>query len=164
MYIESVLDALSRAGSAAELQEIREELTLGGYIVRRGKARPMQTASKPREFVTPSGFRVLVGRNNRENDLLTTKLAEKRDLWFHTKNIPGSHVVLITEGKEVDDASLLFAANLAASFSKAAASEQVPVDFTEIKNVKKPSGAKPGMVIYTTNRTIYAKPNISLVK
>ena len=107
---------------------------------------------------------MLVGRNNRENDLLTTKMADKRDIWFHTKNIPGSHVVLFTEGKEVDDESLLFAANLAASFSKAASSEQVPVDFTEIKNVKKPAGAKPGMVIYTTNKTIYVKPNLSLVK
>ena len=163
-YVDSVLDALSRASSAAELQEIREELTLGGYIIRRGKAKPTNSVSKPREFFTPSGFRVLVGKNNRENDWLTTKFAEKRDLWFHTKNIPGSHVVLITEGKEVDGDSLLFAANLAASFSKAASSEQVPVDFTEIKNVKKPSGAKPGMVVYTTNRTIYAKPNIFLVK
>ena len=164
IYIESVLDALSRASSAAELQEIREELSDGGYIIRRGKARPTQNASKPREYVSPSGFRVLVGRNNRENDLLTTKMAEKRDVWFHTKNIPGSHVVLFTEGKEVDDESLLFAANLAASFSKAASSEQVPVDFTEIKNVKKPAGAKPGMVIYTTNKTIYVKPNLFLVK
>ena len=164
MYIESVLDSLSRAASAAELQEIREELTLSGYIIRKGKARPAPSASKPREFVSPTGFRVLVGRNNRENDLLTTKMAEKRDIWFHTKNIPGSHVVLFTEGKEVDDESLLFAANLAASFSKAASSEQVPVDFTEIKNVKKPAGAKPGMVIYTTNKTIYVRPNLLLVK
>ena len=164
LYIDSVLDSLSRASSAAELQEIKEELILSGYIIQRGKARPMPTSSKPREFTTPSGFRVLVGRNNRENDHITTKIAEKRDIWFHTKNIPGSHVVIITEGKDVDDESLLFAANLAACFSKASSSEQVPVDFTEIKNVKKPSGAKPGMVIYTTNRTIYVKPNISLVK
>ena len=114
--------------------------------------------------MTESGFKVFVGRNNRENDFLTTKFAEKRDLWFHTKNIPGSHVILSTEGKEVDDDSLLFAARVAATFSKAADSDNVPVDFTEIKNVKKPSGAKPGMVIYTTNKTIYAKPNISLVK
>ncbi len=164
LYVDSVLDALSRAASAAELQEIKEELILGGYIIRRGKAKPMPSSSKPREFITPSGFRVLVGKNNRENDLLTTKIADKRDIWFHTKNIPGSHVVLFTEGKEVDNESLLFAANLAACFSKASSSEQVPVDFTEIKNVKKPSGSKPGMVIYTTNRTIYVKPNILLVK
>lgn len=164
IYIESVLDSLSRAETAADLQEIREELYDSGYLVNRQKRKPKPTASKPREFVTESGFKVFVGRNNRENDFLTTKFAEKRDLWFHTKNIPGSHVILSTEGKEVDDDSLLFAARVAATFSKAADSDNVPVDFTEIKNVKKPSGAKPGMVIYTTNKTIYAKPNISLVK
>ena len=164
IYIESVLDVLSRAKTTNELEEIRNELTDGGYILRRSRKRPVSAISKPREFVTPAGFKVLVGRNNKENDLLTTKIAEKRDIWFHTKNIPGSHVILITEGKEVDGDSLMFAATLAASFSKAASSEQVPVDFTEVKNVKKPSGAKPGMVIYTTNRTIYAKPNILLVK
>lgn len=164
LYIESVLDALSRASSAAELSDIREELAQGGYILRKNRQKPKVLAAKPKEFVSPDGFRVLVGRNNRENDFLTTKFAEKRDLWFHTKNIPGSHVILVTEGRQVGADSLLFAATLAASFSKAAESENVPVDFTEIKNVKKPSGAKPGMVVYTTNKTIYAKPNILLVK
>ncbi len=164
IYIESVLDSLSRAQTAAELQEIREELYDSGYLVNHQKRRAKPAVSKPREFLTRTGFRVFVGRNNRENDFLTTKFAEKKDLWFHTKNIPGSHVILVTEGKEVDEESLLFAARVAATFSKAAESDNVPVDFTEVKNVKKPSGAKPGMVIYTTNKTIYAKPNISLVK
>lgn len=164
IYIESVLDALSRAQTAAELQEIREELYDGGYLVNRQRKKPKPSVWKPREFSTDAGFKVFVGRNNRENDFLTTKFAEKRDLWFHTKNIPGSHVILVTEGKEVDEGSLLFAAQVAATFSKAAESDKVPVDFTEVKNVKKPTGAKPGMVIYTTNKTIYAKPNISLVR
>lgn len=163
IYIESVLDSLSRAQTAAELQEIREELYDVGYLINRTKRKSKPAASKPKEFVTETGFKVFVGRNNRENDFLTLKFAEKRDLWFHTKNIPGSHVILVTEGKEVDDESLLFAARVAATFSKAGKSDNVPVDFTEVKNVKKPTGAKPGMVIYTTNKTIYAKPNISLV-
>ena len=164
IYIETVLDSLSRAQTAAELQEIREELYDVGYLINRTKRKSRPAVSKPREFITETGFKVFVGRNNRENDFLTTKFAEKRDLWFHTKNIPGSHVILVTEGKEVDDESLLFAAQVAATFSKAAESDNVPVDFTEVKNVKKPTGAKPGMVIYATNKTIYAKPNISLVK
>ena len=153
-----MLDSLTRCESAAELAEIREELIEAGYLRRTGQRKAKPTAQRPRELVSPSGLRMLVGRNNRENDLITTKLASKQDIWFHTKNIPGSHVVLITEGKEVSDADLLFAAEIAAGNSKASAGENVPVDFTEIKYVKKPAGAKPGMVIYTTNRTIYAKP------
>lgn len=164
IYIDSVLDSLSRAQTAAELQEIREELYDGGYLVNRQRKKSKPAVWKPKEFLTDTGFKIFVGRNNRENDFLTTKFAEKRDLWFHTKNIPGSHVILVTEGRKVDENSLLFAARVAATFSKAAESDKVPVDFTEIKNVKKPTGAKPGMVIYTTNKTIYAKPNISLVK
>ena len=159
VYIDSVLDALSRAKSAAELSSIREELTDTGYIsAKNDRRRKFEQKAEPKEFTSPGGFRLLVGRNNRENDLLTTKTASKSDLWFHTKNIPGSHVILFTDGKEPQPEDLLFAASLAAGHSKAAESDNVPVDFTEIKNVKKPAGARPGMVIYTTNKTIYAKP------
>ncbi len=158
LYIDSVLDALTRASSAAELAEIREELCDAGYIFRPVRTKKKSTPSKPKEFVSKSGFKILVGRNNRENDVLTTKLASKQDLWFHTKNIAGSHVILFTEGQEPDEESLLYAARLAATHSKAAAGDNVPVDFTEIKYVKKPAGAKPGMVIYTTNKTLYVKP------
>ena len=112
---------------------------------------------KAYEF-SKNGFRILVGRNNLQNDKLTTKIASKNDLWFHTKNIHGSHVILITEGREPDDDTLLYAANLAARFSKAGSSNQVPVDYTPVKFVKKPNGAKPGMVIYQTNKTIFATP------
>ncbi len=157
-YIESVLDALSRAKSAAELSEIREELTEAGYLFKTQGKKQRPAAPKPLEFTSPSGFKVMVGKNNRENDLLTLKTAGKSDLWFHTKNIPGSHVILFTGGKEPGDADLLFAASLAAGHSKAGNSDNVPVDFTEVKYVKKPGGAKPGMVIYTTNRTLYVKP------
>ena len=163
LYIESVLDALSRAESSADLEAIRDELAQGGYIARKGGREARPNATKPKEFLSPTGFRVLVGKNNTENDLLTTKIAEKRDVWFHTKNIPGSHVIVITEGKPLDDETILFAATLAATFSKAADSDKVAVDFTEVKNVKKPNGAKPGMVIYLTNKTVFVRPNISLV-
>lgn len=158
IYIDSVLLALSEAKSVLDISEIREELADAGYIFRNEKQKRKTELSKPRQFETQSGFKILVGKNNRQNDLLTTKLASKHDLWFHTKNIPGSHVILITEGKEVDDDSLLFAARLSAGFSKASKGENVPVDFTEVRFVKKPSGAKPGMVIYSKNKTIYAKP------
>lgn len=158
IYIDSVLDALSRASSAAELSEIREELCDAGYIFRPRQTKKRPALLGPKEFTTKTGFKILVGRNNRENDMLTTKAASKQDLWFHTKNIPGSHVILFTEGKEVDEQSIMYAARLAATHSKASSGDNVPVDFTEVRNVKKPAGAKPGMVIYTTNKTIYAKP------
>lgn len=157
-YIESVLDSLSRAKTAAELSEIRAELSDAGYIHAPLSKKQRVVASKPLEFTSPSGLKILVGKNNRENDLLTLKTAAKTDLWFHTKNIPGSHVILFTDGKAPSNEDLLFAASLAAGHSKAGLSENVPVDFTEVKFVKKPSGAKPGMVIYTTNRTLFVKP------
>ena len=100
----------------------------------------------------------MVGRNNTQNDTLTLKTSSKNDIWFHTKNIHGSHVILFTEGKEPDEDTLFFAACLAAKYSKAANSNQVPVDYTPVKYVKKPAGARPGMVIYTTNQTIFADP------
>ena len=105
------------------------------------------------------GYRILIGKKNLQNDMLTTRLASKNDLWFHTKNIPGSHVVVFSEGKEISDETIMQAALLAAKNSKAATSSQVPVDYTLIKNVKKPNGAKPGMVIYTTNKTVFVNPS-----
>ncbi len=155
LYLDSVFDSLSRASSEAELDEIREELLETGYIKRRAKAQRPLKKREPQKFVSPDGFCVLVGRNNRENDLITTKVAEKTDIWFHTKNIPGSHVIIITEGKEVPDSTLLFAAKLAKENSKGAVGSNIPIDYTLIKYVKKPAGALPGMVIYTTNKTIY---------
>ena len=155
LYLDSVLDSLSRATSEAELDEIREELLETGYIKTRTRFRKPSSKKEPQKFISPDGFCVLVGRNNRENDLITTKLAEKSDIWFHTKNIPGSHVIIITEGKDVPDSTLLFAANLAKENSKAKSGSNIPVDYTPIKYVKKPAGALPGMVIYTTNKTIY---------
>ena len=159
VYFDSVLDSISRSKTLAEISEIRDELADAGYIKRPNvKNRKKQPTLSFKEEVSSEGYRILIGKNNLQNDMLTTKLASKNDLWFHTKNIPGSHVVVFSEGKEISDETVIKAALLAAKNSKAAASTQVPVDYTFIKNVKKPNGAKPGMVIYTTNKTVFVNP------
>ena len=164
-YLESVLQELAQAESEQDFNDIRTELTDGGYLRGRGKKQPgFQRASKPREFRSSAGLRILVGRNNRQNDRLTTKDADKRDVWLHTQKIHGSHVILCTGGAEPDGQSLMEAASLAAYFSQAQGSTKVPVDYTPVKFVKKPAGAKPGMVVYTTCQTMLADPDESLVK
>ncbi len=164
-YLESVLQELAQAESEQDFNDIRTELTDGGYLRGRGKKQPgFQRASKPREFRSSAGLRILVGRNNRQNDRLTTKDADKRDVWLHTQKIHGSHVILCTGGAEPDEQSLMEAASLAAYFSQAQGSTKVPVDYTPVKFVKKPAGAKPGMVVYTTYQTLLADPDESLVK
>ena len=158
-YLDSVAGFIDSAQTTEELDMIRQELMDTGFI-RRRKTKGVQKKKKlkPYEYRTSGGFRVLVGRNNKENDELTTKKAGRADLWFHTKDIPGSHTILFTEGREVDDDSIFEAARIAAWHSKGRESENVPVDYTEIKHVKKPNGAKPGMVIFTDNRTVYVTP------
>lgn len=164
-YLESVLQELAQAESEQDFNDIRTELTDGGYLRGRGKKQSgFQRASKPREFCSSAGLRILVGRNNRQNDRLTTKDADKRDIWLHTQKIHGSHVILCTGGAEPDEQSLMEAASLAAYFSQAQGSTKVPVDYTPVKFVKKPAGAKPGMVIYTTYQTMLADPDEELVK
>ncbi len=163
-YLETVADEISRAESEQDLSSIRQELISEGYLKENKSEKNNRKAKtlKPdfREFETSDGFKVLVGRNNRQNDLLTLKTASKNDLWFHTKDIPGSHTVIITEGREVSDEAILEAAQIAAYFSKAKESSQVPVDYTLIKRVNKPQGAKPGKVIYTEQKTVYVTPKI----
>jgi predicted ribosome quality control (RQC) complex YloA/Tae2 family protein len=114
----------------------------------------------PYQYTTSDGFRVLVGRNNKENDILTFKTAAGKDFWFHTKDIPGSHVILFTDGKGITETAIFEAAALAAYHSKGRESENVPVDYTQVRHVKKPNGAKPGMVIFTNNKTIYVNPRL----
>lgn len=159
-YFESVLDSLNRAESPADLNDIRTELTEGGYLKRPKGVNPNKKTAVTGflEFKSVEGYRIFVGKNNRQNDYLTTRLANKNDLWFHTKNIAGSHVLVLSDGGEVSDETILFAASLAAKHSKAAASSQVAVDYTPVKYVKKPNGAKAGMVIYTTNKTVFVTP------
>jgi len=159
-YLESVEEELKKCETEEDLTEIAEELYEQGYIKRtQDKKRKKKETQKPMEFISPDGFLVLVGKNNKQNDMLTLKLSKNSDMWFHTKDIHGSHVVLCYEyGKEFTDEAILFAARLAAKYSKARDSSQVPVDYTLVKYVKKPAGAKPGMVIYTDNRTVYVNP------
>lgn len=159
VYLESVFDSLSRAASTRELEELRIELEAEGYLRRqKGKQKP-PPAMKPLTFRSDDGFTIYVGRNNLENDRLTLRVAKGSDVWLHTKNIPGSHVIVACEGQTPPDRTLEQAAILAATHSKAAESVQVPVDYALAKYVKKPSGAKPGMVIYTDNRTAYVNPD-----
>ena len=158
-YLESVVQELQQAESEQDFNDIRTELTDGGYIRQRGKKQPgFQRASKPREFRSSAGLRILVGRNNRQNDKLTLKTANNNDIWFHTKNIPGSHTVLVTQGRQPTETAMEQAAQLAALHSRAKDSSQVPVDYTQIRHVSKPAGAKPGMVIYVQYKTVFVTP------
>ena len=165
-YLNSVLEAIALAEGERDLQEIRQELTDTGYLRRPSKARDRgkRVASKPMEFRSSSGLRISVGKNNTQNDLLTTKQAFKSDLWFHTQKIHGSHVILWTEGGQPDLTSIQEAAQLAAWFSQGRESGKVAVDYTPVKYVKKPGGARPGMVVYTTYETAWVTPDESLVK
>lgn len=159
-YIDSVFESLALAENERDLNEIRAELAEQGYVrCKAGKKNQKQPAlSAPLKFKTSDGFTVLVGRNNRQNDKLTMKDANNNDIWFHTKNIPGSHTVLVTDGKAPTETAMEEAAVLAAQHSRAKDSAQVPVDYTQIRYVSKPQGAKPGMVIYVQYKTVYVDP------
>ena len=166
-YLESVLQNLEAADNVPLLESIRDELESTGYVRRRAKAwQRKRKASRPEpyRYTLSDGTPVLVGRNNIENDYLTMKLAAKTDVWMHTKDIPGSHVILrLGEGRSLNDLSaeiIYEAASLAAYHSKASGSTNVPVDYVPVRYVKKPNGAKPGMVIFTHNRTVYVDPKL----
>ncbi len=165
-YLETVLDAVTRATSYADIAEIREELAEQGYISSGNpKKKKAQQKSKPIEFTSSDGYTILVGRNNKQNDELTIRTAYSTDMWLHTKVIPGSHVIIRTNGTgEVPDNTLVEAATIAAYYSKAQKSKGVGVDYTLIKNIRKPNGSKPGFVIYETNYTVYVDPNEQLVE
>ena len=164
-YLENIILSIDNCDNLAELDDIKEELQKLGYM--RGKVKSKKDknnlTTKPNEFLSSDGFTILVGKNNKQNDFLTLKIANNDDLWMHTKNIPGSHVIIKTDGKEIPESTIFEGAMLAAFFSKSKMSSQVPVDYTLKKNVKKPNGSKPGMVIYETNSTIYVTPSEELV-
>ena len=162
-YLESVFDVLSRAESESDLLMLREELREQGYVRSRTKQKPPKQ-QPPMLYESSDGFPILVGRNNRQNDQLTLKTASKNDIWLHTQNIPGSHVILVTDGAEPSETAIREAAVLAAYHSKARDSAQVPVDFTKVRFVRKPGGAKPGMVIFTNQQTLYIKPDAELCR
>ena len=161
-YLESVFDVLSRADTEQELLLLREELAQQGYVRTRGQKQKPPKQLPPLCYRSSDGFPLLVGRNNRQNDQLTLKQAARSDIWLHTQNIPGSHVILVTEGAEPSETAIREAAMLAAYHSHARESAQVPVDFTQVRHVKKPAGAKPGMVIFTDQQTLYVKPDTAL--
>ena len=164
LYIDSVFDSLTRATTESEVSELRTELAEQGYVkLSRIKGKPPK-ALPPIMFMSSDGFEIRVGRNNKQNDKLTCKDSEKTDIWLHTKNITGSHTVISCHGEQPPEMTILEAAIIAAYHSKSRNSSQVPVDYTLIKNVKKPAGAKPGMVIFTDNKTLYVTPDEELVE
>ena len=164
-YLASVLDELSRVESERDMQDIRQELTEGGYLRETGQKKKMKLpASKPMVFRSSDGFEILVGRNNRQNDLLTCKLAQKQDIWLHTQKIHGSHVIIACAPETPPDRTVTEAMQLAAYFSQAREGQNVPVDYTRVKNVKKPAGAKPGMVIYDHYSTAVVTPDAALAE
>lgn len=164
-YLGSILDELGRAETDKDLQEIRQELLEGGYLHERGASKRMKTPpARPMEFCSSDGFPIFVGRNNRQNDQLTTKAAAKRDIWLHAQKIHGSHVIIVCDGVMPPDETVTEAMHLAAYYSQGREGTLVPVDYCPVKNVKKPAGAKPGMVVYEHYSTGYITPDKSLIE
>ncbi|MBQ3916438.1 MAG: DUF814 domain-containing protein, partial [Ruminococcus sp.] len=161
-YLDSVFDALTRASSGNDITQLRLELSEQGYIrSTSGKTKPPK-ALPPIEYRSSDGYTILVGRNNHQNDQLSLKFAEKSDIWLHTQTITGSHVIIVTEGETPPDRTIEEAAIIAAVNSRGRNSTLVPVDYCLAKFVKKPSGAKPGKVIFTNYSTAFVKPDAEL--
>ena len=163
-YIDSVFDTLSRARTESEVSAIREELAEQGYLRSRRQREKKPEKLPPLEYVSDDGFHIFCGRNNMQNDKLTLRESHKSDIWLHTQKIHGSHVVIVTDGALPPPRTIEQAAVIAAYNSKARDSAMVPVDYTEIRNVKKPSGAPPGMVIYEHYKTAYVRPDLDCVE
>ena len=167
-YLESVLVQLGEAETERDLAQLREELTLSGVLSakqtrnKKGRQKPVQ--AKPFHYRATDGFDIFAGKNNLQNDLLTLKIAFKSDIWFHTQKIHGSHVILVTDGREPTEQAMTEAAMIAAYHSKARLSSMVPVDYTQVRQVKKPAGAKPGMVIYHVYQTAYVTPDETVIE
>ena len=163
-YLQSVLSELDRAGSEAELDEIRQELQAGGYVkADSGKKKIKQQKLPPMRFESTDGFPIYVGRNNRQNDELTFRSARKDDIWLHAQKVHGSHVIIACAGRPVPDDTVTQAAQLAAYYAETKGGQNIAVDVTPVKQVKKPANGKPGMVIYHTYRTVYANPYPDIV-
>ncbi len=162
-YLDSVLSYLENADQVEEIDALRKELEETGYLRKRkipGGFKEKKYKADPYKYTLANGMTVLVGRNNKENDILTLKTASSKDTWFHTKDIPGSHVILQNAGEELDAETVYAAASIAAYHSKGRSSQNVPVDYVQVKYVKKPSGSKPGMVIFTNNSTVWVDPKL----
>lgn len=162
-YLATVLDELSRAESESDLAEIRQELEAGGYVRPADRRKqPKLPASRPMEFTSSDGYRILVGRNNRQNDQLSMKTARKDDLWLHIQKFHGTHVIISCAGVRPPDRTVTEAAMLAAFYSQAKNGQNVPVDVTQVRNLRKPNGAKPGMVVYDHYQTVIVTPDAAL--
>lgn len=158
-YLDTVSQAIADAETLDDLAEIHEELIKEGYAkAKQQKKKEDPKKPEPRKYVSPQGFTIYVGKNNNQNDYLTMKLASPEDIWLHVKDAPGSHIIIKTEGKQIPPETLEFAARLAANHSKSKHSNNVPIDYTQRRYVRKPKGAKPGMVIYTHYKTIFIDP------
>ena len=161
VYLRTVLDELSRAETEREISEIRQELSDSGFVKQKNQGKIKRSQPMPPlEFDAPDGFKVYVGRNNIQNDKLSLKTAMKSDLWFHIQKAPGSHVILSLEGREPTEKAMEFAAKVAAYYSSGREAGAVEVDYTEVRNLKKPVGAKPGFVIYHVYNSVLVKPEI----
>lgn len=159
-YLESISASLDIALKESDLTEIRQELEQAGYIRKKRTGRTKELKSKPLHYVSSDGFHIYVGKNNFQNDSLTFKMANGNDWWFHAKKIPGSHVLLKTEGRELTDRAFEEAGALAAYYSKGREQDKVEIDYVQKKEVKKPAGAKPGFVVYYTNYSLVAEPSL----
>lgn len=164
-YLETVLLNMENVETKEEIAEIREELTEQGYLKKRSiKGKKKAVQAKPMRFLSSDGYEIFVGKNNKQNDYVTLKLARSTDIWLHTKNIHGSHAIIKTNGDDAPERTVFEAAVIAAYYSKGRNGANVEVDYTAVKNVKKPSGAKPGMVIYVNNKTAVVTPDEKLVE
>lgn len=162
-YLDALLTTVTTCQEESDIEEIREELAEQGFVKARKAKKTKKVKAKPLRYISTDGFEMYVGKNNKQNDELTLRFAESLDLWFHTKDIPGSHIIVKTNGKTAPQATMQEAAHLAAYYSKGRNSTHVPVDYTTKKNVKKPKGAKPGMVIYDNHQTAYITPNEEMI-
>ncbi|MBO4515136.1 MAG: NFACT family protein [Lachnospiraceae bacterium] len=163
-HLESIATSLEIAQKEEDLAEIKEELIASGYVRRKGSAKKVKITSKPFHYVSSDGFDIYVGKNNFQNDQLTFQMATGNDWWFHAKKIPGSHVVVKTEGKELPDRTFEEAARLAAYYSKGREQDKVEIDYIQKKHVKKPGGAKPGFVVYYTNFSMAVSSDITGIR
>ncbi len=163
-YMSSIEASLESSTRLAEINDIKAELIASGILREKPKKHAAEKQSQPFKFIAPDGTQILVGKNNYQNDRLTFKTANPGDIWLHTQNIPGSHVILRCDGAEPAEDTLLLASYLAVHFSKAQGSSKVPVDYTRARFVKKPSGAKPGFVIFTNQTTLYVTPEAEVLQ
>jgi len=162
-YLDSVIDLVERIETEQDLNDIRSELTSTGYLKKQNQQKAKQTVSAPMRFLSSSGMWIYVGRNNIQNDKLTLKTASKSDVWLHTQKIHGAHVIISCGGATPDETTLSEAASIAAYYSAARRDTKVPIDYTLVRKVKKPSGGRPGMVIYNDYQTVIATPDENLV-